>query len=452
MKKFLAIIAVLALTVISTAAMAEVTVSGSVDIRSLHLNNYTDFTDKTNDRYNNTQERVRVNVDAKNDGVKGRITFENDWEVWGTEQNTTTGSLINPSTVAGSTATTGVEARQGQSSAANKFGIREAWIDFTIPGAGPAHVKVGHQFLQLGNGWWFRSMKYGSDAWLVGLPGKNTIAFVDVKVGEGANTSNDDIDAYVLLDNFKIDDTKTVGIYGARVNDRRGLFLGGTEANLDNIGLWFNGKLGAANLQAEIDFQMGKVKDAGATGGDVKFKGTQLVLQGNIPVGPATLNATIAQGSGQDLGSNADEVKAYLPVLDADPHYTVVYEYFAKTACAIGDDGTNVIYAKNTGFCNTTALNIGGSMNVAKWLNVSLDFWMLKAVEKVSIGNTLMTNTNLSDEIGNEIDLVLKFKLYDQLTWNWQFARLMAGKAYDKAGGVAADDIDAIQGILSYKF
>ena len=50
MKKFLAILAVLALTVISTAAMAEVTVSGSVDIRSLHQNNLTDFSDKAGDR------------------------------------------------------------------------------------------------------------------------------------------------------------------------------------------------------------------------------------------------------------------------------------------------------------------------------------------------------------------------------------------------------------------
>jgi len=47
---------------------------------------------------------------------------------------------------------------------------------------------------------------------------------------------------------------------------------------------------------------------------------------------------------------------------------------------------------------------------------------------------------------------VLKFKLYDQLTWNWQFARMMPGKAYQGAAGVDADDMDAIQGILSYKF
>jgi hypothetical protein len=431
MKKFLAILAVLALTVISTAAKAEVTVSGSIDIRSLELNNYTDFSDKTGDRYRNTQERIRVNVDAKNDNVKGRVTFENDWEAWGSQTNITTGGLL-------SGAKTGVEARQGQANNGNKFGIREGWIDFTIPGAQPAHVKVGHQFLQLGNGWFFRSMKYGSDAWLVGLPGKNTIAFVDVKAAENTNTQSDDVDAYVLLDNFKIDDTKTVGIYFARVKDSRGLLLSdgtpGAEANLDNIGLWFNGKLGAVNLQAELDFQMGKSTSPGNP--ESKFKGMQLVAQANVPVGAAAINLLLGYGTGDDVNSTSNDVKSYVPILDADPHYTVVYEYFVPTACGL----------KNTGFCNTTALGLGGSMPITKWLTADLNLFMLKATEKLDDNRGGTT-----DELGNEIDLVLKFKLYDQLTWNWQFGRLMSGKAYQSATA-DADPVDAIQGILSYKF
>ena len=447
MKKFLAIIAVLALTVISTAAMAEVTVSGSVDIRSLHQNNLTDFSDKAplGDSSNTTQSRFRLNVDGKHEGVKGRITLENDWEVWGTERNTTSGALLSGKS-------TGVEARPGQSGtpANNKFGIREGWIDFQIPGAGPAHVKVGHQFLQLGNGWFFRSMKYGSDAWLVGLPGKNTIAFVDVKAAENAATSSDDIDAYVMLDNFKIDDTKTVGIYIARVADKRNLLFSsfgmgasGTEADLDTIGLWFNGKLGPLNLQAEFDYQMGKAKGSGATP-DTKFKGNQIVVQGNVALAPASVNFTVARGTGDDVNSTSPDVKSYLPILDSDPHYTVVYEYFAPTACGTGSARTGF---KNTGFCNTTALNLGGSMAFTKWLTASLDLWYLQATEKLSDqrGGT-------TDELGTEIDLVLKFKLYDQLTWNWQFGTLMAGKAYQGPAGVDADRVDAIQGILSYKF
>jgi len=290
-------------------------------------------------------------------------------------------------------------------------------------------------------------MKYGSDAWLVGLPGKNTVAFVDVKAAENNASSSDDIDAYVLLDNFKIDDTKTVGVYWARIHDARNLLFGslglgtaGTEADMDNIGLWFNGKLGPMNLQAELDFQMGKAKGAGGTQ-DSKFKGTQIVVQGNMALDPASINFTIAQGSGDKASSTSPDLKSYVPVLDSDPHYTVVYEYFAPTAC---------LGLKNTGFCNTTALNLGGGFNISKSISVNLDFWMLKATEKTQLSAT----SELSDEIGNEIDLVLKFKLYDQLTWNWQIARLMAGKMYDgyKGAGLKADDVDAVQGILSYKF
>jgi len=48
---------------------------------------------------------------------------------------------------------------------------------------------------------------------------------------------------------------------------------------------------------------------------------------------------------------------------------------------------------------------------------------MLKATEKVDDNRGGTT-----DELGNEIDLVLKFKLYDQLTWNWQFGTLMAAR------------------------
>jgi predicted porin len=465
MKKFIAVLAVLALTLVASVAMAEVTVSGSVDIRSRLQNNQDTVSSGTGatkvdgtlnpnaDRFRTTEDRFRINIDAKNDNVKGRITFENDWEQWGTQQNSTSGGLL-------SGIPTGIEARPGQSTASNRFGIREGWIDFTIPGAGPAHVKVGHQFLQLGNGWFFRSMKYGSDAWLVGLPGKNTIAFVDVKAHEGTPGAHDDADAYVLLDNFKIDDTKTVGVYIASIQDTRGLAFTagfnnaytaatGTTATLpgaprpsfqegaqNTIGLWFNGKLGPMNLAAELDFQLGDLTPSGG-GAKSKFKGKQVVLQANMPIDPLSVNATIGYGSGDDPNSSSNDIKSYIPFLDADPHYTFIYEYFAKTAC---------FGLKNTGFCNTTAFNVGAGYAISKNVSVQLDYWMLQATEKVSLNGAA-----LSDKLGSEIDLVLKFKLYDQLTWNWQFGRLMAGDAYKNAQG-KVDDVDAIQGILSYKF
>jgi hypothetical protein len=453
MKKFYAILVVLALVVISSVAMAEVTVGGSVDIRNLAHNNTSDFTKTSGDSHRSTQERIRLNVDAKNDNVKGRVQIENDWDIWGRVESPQSNSNAISST-----------ATPPAASDAGRLKIREGWIDFTIPGAGPAHVKVGHQFLALGNGWFFRSGKYGSDAWLVGLPGKNTVAFVNVKAAEFATASEDDTDAFVLLDNFKIDDTKTVGAYFARVRDPQGKFVnsvfntGGTanpgaEANLDTIGLWFNGKLGPINFQAEIDVQSGKAKD-GSGGADTKFKGNQIVLQANMPIDPLSVNVTLAQGSGQDLQSNSNDLKQMMTLLDADPHYTFIYEYLVNTACIKSVSSAGALsHGKNTGFCNTTAAGIGAGYAISKNLSVNVDLWMLQAVEKVNIGDpTGAGGVTPSDDLGTEVDVVIKWKLYDQLTWNWQLGQMMPGKAYDKSTTVSADNITAVQGILSYKF
>jgi hypothetical protein len=220
----------------------------------------------------------------------------------------------------------------------------------------------------------------------------------------------------------------------------------GSEANLDNIGLWFNGKLGPINLQAELDYQMGKAQSPGSP--DTKFKGTQIIVQANMPVDPLTINATIATGSGQDLNSTSNDFDQIVTALDADPHYTFVYEYLTKTACIKGATSTGTLtYGRNTGFCNTMALNLGAGFAVSKNLSLQLDYWMLSANEKVSLNG----NATLSDDLGSEVDLVIKWKLYDQLTWNWQLGHFMTGDAYKNAAG-ENDDVDAIQGILSYKF
>jgi hypothetical protein len=194
MKKFLVIIAVLALTMISSVAMAEVTVDGSVEFLMRSFKNLTDWNDKTTTAgdWVNTYERLRIGVNAKHEGVKGRIQLDTDWDQWGDGAST---SSPNP----------GFETRTN-----GTFAVREGWLDMQL-GLGTAHVKVGRQFLQLGNGWFLRSSKYGSDAWLIGMPGKNTVAFVNIKASENQSISSDDTDAYAILDVFKIDDKNTVG-------------------------------------------------------------------------------------------------------------------------------------------------------------------------------------------------------------------------------------------------
>jgi hypothetical protein len=356
--------------------------------------------------------------------VKGRIQIETDWDTWADGASSTS---PNP----------GFEARPNST-----LSYREGWLDFTLPGLAPAHIKLGRQFLQLGNGWFFRSGKYGSDAWVVGLPGKNTIAFVDVKATENTVSQADDTDAYVLLDTFKIDDTKSVGVYLAHVLDRRGVWTnrafatsGISETTLDNIGLWFNGKLGAVNLAAELDWQMGTVKAPGSP--DTDLSGYQIVVQASMPIDALTINATAAMGTGDDPNTT-DEVEQFIPFMDVDPHYSFMYEYLVPTATG----------SKSTSFANTTALGLGAMFQLNKMIALGADLWMFTADQKFN------NNPNpgaIDDEIGNEVDVKLNLKLYDQLTWNTVAGIFMPGKAYESATG-KADDSTGIFSTISYKF
>lgn len=433
MKKFLVIIAVLALTMVSSVAMAEVTMDGSIEFLMRSFKNTSDWNDATTTAgdYQNTYTRLRMGMNAKTEGAKGRIQIDTDWDQWGDKAGTATplvGEGPNP----------GFETKS-----TNAFSMREGWLDFGL-GVGTAHIKVGRQFLQLGNGWFLRSAKYGSDAWLLGLPGRNTVAFVNIKASENDSTRSDDTDAYALLDVFKIDDKNTVGVYLARAYDRKGAwtnnaFFGGAyatkETTLDNIGVHYSGKVGPVNLQAEVDYQMGDITPVAAGAAKTKFKGNQVVLQANVPISALTINATLARGTGNKAGST--DIDQYMTFLDKDPRYTAVYEYVMNAATG----------AKNTGFANTTAIGLGGAYKLSKMFQFNLDVWMLQATEKVALNG----NANPSDDLGNEVDLRVTAKITDQVSWYVNFGYFMTGDAYKSAAGVA-DDVQAVQSVLSYKF
>jgi len=423
MKKFVVLLVVVAMTCISSMAFAasEVAVSGSLDIRGRNLNNL-DLTDTAVDTTGgaDTQERVRVNIDAKTGDTKAKITIENDWDTWGR-----------------------FEADQG----AGKLAVREAWVNFNLPGV-PVNVNAGHQLLSLGNGWFFRSMKYGSDAWvLANVTGNNTAAFVNVKFAENTKTMSDDMDAYVLIDMIKLSDTAMAGINITDLKDRSGA----TKTDLQNIGLHYTGKVGPVALKAELDVQMGKnTTDATPAVGDNKFKGNQIVIEGKVPMGAVGVNFTIARGTGQDTTSTtafADgyDITAYQNALDVDPHYTFMYEYLIPTAAG----------ATHTGFSNTTALNLGASMAASKNVTVSADIWMLQATEELKDNSAGAAAADTTTDLGTEIDVKANWAMAENLSLNGTLGYFMPGAAY--AGGTAANETgtDAAMGlqlVLGYKF
>jgi len=427
MKKFIAILAVLAITGFSVVAFAaDVTVGGSYEIRSRDFNGL-NMTDNVapdvarNER--DTQTRIRLDVNAKAGDVKGKLQLESDFGTgsrdWG--QNFDTYSVNN-----------------------SGLGFREAWVLFPLPGI-PVNVKAGHQLLQLGNGWFFRSQHFGSDAWVVfNDTGNNHLGFVNVKFNENQVYAADDADAYVIVDTFKLNENNKIGIDLTFANFRQPAGAG-TENKIQNLGLNYNGKLGPLALKAEFDIQSGKFK---SPGGDSKYKGNNIVLEASMPMDALTLNFWLGRGTGDKAGSV--DTDQFINLLDIDPHYTFLYEYKINTAAG----------AKNTGFANTTALGLGAMFNLSKSLAVGANLWYLMATEDTNVAGTLnaaFSNGAPADDIGSEIDVMINWKLYDNLTWNWVVGYFMPGDVYKgtvTATGASAgtEDTLGIQGVLKFAF
>lgn len=424
MKKFYVLLAVAVMVCMSSMVFAaDVSVGGSVQIRSRDFN---DMKFNKNDMSANqvdTQERIIVDVNAKaGDNVKGKISMWNDFEDWGRLDSTQGNGFGN------STATDVVtfNTNTTKATSAGHFGFREAWVSFDLPNL-PVNVTGGHQLLQLGNGWFLRQKHYGADAWVVSnQTGPNTVGFVNIKVAEGsAAVASDDADAYALLDVFKLNEDMAVGIDITAVKVR-------PTQELQNFSVNFNGKVGPVKLMAQADVQSGKI--TGLPTSQPKFKGYEVVVQGNVLMDPVTINFLLAQGSGSKTTDT--DVKRYVNFLDIDPHYTFLYEY--KLATAAG--------AKNTGFSNTTVISAGAMFAVTKSLNIGLDIYDLMATEKIVNGQG-----DESDEVGIEVDGKVQWKLYDNLSWNWDLGYFKPGKAYKTAAGTT-DAALGVQGILALKF
>jgi len=317
------------------------------------------------------------------------------------------------------------------------------------------NVTAGHQLLQLSNRWFARSMHFGSDAWVVAnVTGANTIAVVDaiasqsafaaqgagtaivngvgdVNIAEG--TSYGKIDAYIILDVFALDDKNMIGI---NVTDAHL-----TNANdLYNIGILYNGQASIVKWKLQADFQTGQNKTNTTGGPQPKYKGDEVVLQGNVLLDPVTINILLGYGTGAKQGQT--DVNQMITFLDIDPHYTFLYEYKIDTAAG----------ATHTGMNNTTVESVGAMWHALKSLDLGADVYFLQASEKTNVALTGGGAGALATNLGTEVDLHINWKLYDNLSWNWDLGWFDPGAVYKDAAGKGTDSALGIQGILAFNF
>jgi hypothetical protein len=515
MKKymFLVVMAVVAAVCWTTAAYAiDVTLSGEAAVRSRYfintigtggatstaaayasnstLNGNTDqgvptsyadaHADRTVDAYTQTHFLLEVNIKSSDNMVKGKLALFNDWDDWGGSGRGAVDQLRGYGNSSNGSSNSDVgnvpaNSQYNQANGSSAF-IREAWVDFMIPGT-PVGLKTGRMLGQLGQGWFERSQYGGQDAWLLYANlGPTTIAFQDVKMNEGATNqgtalvkildtsrSYDDVDLYSFIATFKPMDTATVSFDLSWLNDRMGMLLvnpnlngfqtqSGT-GNLYNLGMSWNVMAGAATIKGEVDVQQGHVQTAGAalvSPGGVDYSGYQGIIQASIPVSIVTFNFNGAYGSGNRPGSSNNG--QYMSLLDITQHYTYIYEYRIKTAAG----------GANLGFPNTTALSAGLMVQASKSIAVGFDTWWLQASEyttarNAATGTYVQTTMNgvgsnaNSKDLGVETDFKLNWQISPNLSWNWQVCWFATGNAWKLAKGYE-DDIYATQGVLMLKF
>ena len=463
MKRVIAVLAVVVMMGVSSIAFAasDISVSGEIGIRSRDFQNMTldkEANNKTGSQVD-TQERVRLEVNVKADDVSGKISIENDYDTWGRNE----AYQANIASMSTNSAT-------GATSGGPFLRLREAWVGFKIPDT-PIGIKAGHQLLALSNGWFYRAMKYGADAWVVYTDiDAIHLGLVDIKASEGNSGVSDDIDAYALVANYKLDDKSTVGFNWTLIKDRAATFATATvtsfaRANLgygtgispfgsielNNLSLFYAGKIGAIGLKAEFDVQNGKIKAAdGFAVDDVKLEGNQIVLQGDMALDPVTINATLARGSGvKESDGDNSKVSQIITLLDTDKHYTLLFEYKIPTAGLNLASGGASDDHLHTGFANVTTLNVGVNSKVGKSLTVGAQAWWLQATEAVELNDG---SGDTSKDLGMELDANINWQLTPSLSWNWDLGYFKAGKAYTKTNGDKPDAATGIQGVLSFKF
>jgi hypothetical protein len=374
-------------------------------------------------------ERVRLSLDAKvSPNVEGMVQLEtfdsgftegphNDSYVWG-NFDSKPGSLE----------------------------ILQAWILYSGSGllGVPAGIKIGHVPLALGQGIFFDHTKYGDDAIVAFvLPTKELeIDALTIKFDEGAvsgisNAPSDDLDGYVGIATYKIDDKNTVGLNYTYLNQAHNNvhdgvnFDGFNSLSFSNLELTGNGNISGLGWKLSGDFQFGDVfKDA--SGQKHKAKGYAVMVGLNYMLEPVNLRGMFGYGSGQK--TDTTDIKEFITFLGDDQHYTLIYDYNLMTASFI--NSAVLTGGRDTGLSNTTVYNLGVDVEPLKDVKASLDGYILKATKtdawEAAVGRSV------SDSVGWEIDAKIAYNIAKNLSYEVDAGYMHAGDFYQDVLGPSA--------------
>jgi len=347
--------------------------------------------------------------------------------------------------------------------------FRQLWIMYYGSGllGVPAGIKIGHMPVSLGEKQFLNNERFGNDMILAWVdPTKELhIAGAIAKLIEGDITNHtDDVDGYVLLGTYAIDKDNTVGINWTYIHsDGNCPALDVTIPNADklnfhNLGIHGNGDISGLTWAAEFDWQFGKVESVippvatwPSTDNSIKPKGWAAMVKLGYMLDPINIRGSFAYGSGDSDGLNDGDCKEFQTLMGPDEieptnrlvHYTQIYERTIDTtamhALLTTTVGGNV---RNTGIANTTYYNLGLDWAATPALNMSLDWYLLRA-------SKVPTGSGWSKSAGNELDFKGTYNIAKNLDYFVEAAGFWPGGFYEDRYGIDKETVtQLIHGLL----
>lgn len=322
------------------------------------------------------------------------------------------------------------------------MGILEAYILYTGSGlfGFNSGLKVGHMPLKLGEGYFFDHTQLGDDAIVFFMdPTKQMhVGLLTVKFAGDAgqpmsipqlgvsnytgkiSDNTDDLDGYVGLMVYKLNDKTSIGINYTYLN------LSDIKFSHQNLGLHANGSAGNFGYAAEADFQFGKV-------GDTKFRGDAVYLKGNYKMDALSFNAQFGWGSGDN--NHDDKIDTFIPYVGNLQNVggAFMYDYLYATTAG----GTA------RGIANTTFFNLGLDYAASKDLSFSGNGFIFKASK---------TADGVSKDAGWELDAKMVYKLAKNLKYQADLGYFAPGKFYDDTLHVDTKGSTAFRGTFTLSF
>ena len=358
-------------------------------------------------------QRVRLSVDAKiSPNVQGAVQLESGI---GQKDTFTWGNFNSKPT---------------------EMGIRQAWIMYSGSGllGFPAGLKIGHMPLALGDREFFDHRKYGDDAVLAFLlPSKgleidllaiklagdgaaipSNIPNYGVKGYGGSETDNTtDLDGYVGILTYKIDDKTSVGLNYTYLN------LPDFDFSHQNLGFTAQGRVSGLGCKVAADIQFGKNNGGFPSVTGEKFRGYALIAGLNYAIDNVDLRAAFAYGSGDNNAADGKDSQ-FEDYLTTSQRNTLVYEYKVNTTAGM----------LHTGISNTTYYNLGIDLKPVKDMKLSINGYIIRASK---------TMEGISKDAGWEVDGRIDYHLTENLVY-----RVDAG--YFKAGDFYPDTYPELNG------